>query len=198
VVTRNQVNIRARGIALARRIGVLENSKALASQLIPAQYRKRWNALSIPRSQLPILRVELGWPICKLYGLLAWDQECAGTFGPEWIIVVTGTMTQVQGPDMPFTWHSHIDGICQFSHNDWWSFLKAETIVSLLLTRDQCKAFVKRPSTRIQQSEKWHCYHKSLLWRWLSVGYSDERIGTALDVDVYALPANFTTRSFQP
>lgn len=157
------------------------NSEPPVASLIPEQYHDIWYDLSVPRDGPHVHRIVPGWPVYSLCSLLTWKQEWAGAFGPDWIIANAGSRATALGPDLPFTWHSHQDGVCEFSHADWWSFLRAETIFSLLITKTEYKALVKRPSAVRPPPP----YFKAMLVRWKAHGHGDEQIGAALGVDVF-------------
>ncbi len=162
------------------------NSDPPTAWLIPEQYRCKWNALPVPPGRPGVHRVPPDWPVSRLYSLLTWEQEWAGAFGPDWIIANAGSRATALGPDMPFTWHSHQDGVCQFSHADWWSFLRAETCFTLLITQVEYKALIKRPAAVRPPPP----YFNAMLVRWKTQGRSDVQIGDALGVDVLGPAGN--------
>lgn len=116
------------------------------SWLISEQTRERWRHESVPErgevTSLPPAQTSL----LEIASRLDFSKrEAGGAIGSDWFCTVPGDV--LRAPCLAghlLTWHSHPDGDCRFSFQDWLTFLWSDAIATCLFTNHAVRTLVKQ------------------------------------------------------
>jgi hypothetical protein len=105
--------------------------------LVPSSLLGNWKSLP-PAKEEEVLSLPAGYSLREIQAMLDFRTvELSGGLGSTWITVGAGTKLSAQcRRDYIFSWHTHPDGECRFSSEDWISFITSEALMTLLFTAD--------------------------------------------------------------
>jgi len=116
------------------------------SWLIPKQTRERWRLETVPEWGEVIFLPPAQTSLLEIASYLDFSKrEAAGSIGHGWFCTVPGDV--LRAPCLArhlLTWHSHPDGDCRFSFQDWLAFLWSDAIATCLFTVHAVRTLVKQ------------------------------------------------------
>ncbi len=111
--------------------------------LIPKNHLLNWDAAP-PRQ--PNCCFKTTYDIKTFHGSLPLGvNELSGSFGNGWIIWNVGS--REFSPAITtnhFSWHYHPDDVPAFSYQDWYTFLKIPSPITLLITNSKINIYIKK------------------------------------------------------
>lgn len=113
------------------------------STLIPLALRECW-LKSKPTDQTSCFDLGLGWNLNDLVQHVPGKIEAGGILFPAGFSLCLGDETSVFVSSSKFTWHSHTTEPCEFSLQDWCSFVLSHSVWSLLITPGHYRFYAKR------------------------------------------------------
>jgi hypothetical protein len=124
------------------------------SALVPEFLQKRWQSTKLGETK-NLVNLGFGWHIPELLVHIPQNAEAGGAIFPEGVSVETGNEKSVFSSSGVFTWHSHIEEPCQFSLQDWCSFIQSVSAWSLLITPRHYRVYTKDDDLLIYECKKY-------------------------------------------
>ena len=120
---------------------------------IPEALREIWLG-SRPQNQENFVDLGLGWNVHDLNHLIPESVEAGGALFPAGCSRIVGNKTSVLASSSKFTWHSHTTEPCEFSLQDWCSFVLSHSVWSLLITPRHYRFYAKRDIQLVSECRK--------------------------------------------
>jgi len=109
---------------------------------IPISIKEKWLG-SHPQDQTNFVDLGLGWTVKDILDHIPERTEAGGVLFPTGISRNLGDETSVFAASGICTWHSHTQAPCQFSSQDWCSFILSNSVWSLLITPGHYRFYTK-------------------------------------------------------
>jgi len=121
---------------------------------VPSFLHERWRTAK-PTKTTNFLNLGHSWGVPDLLAHVPKNVEAGGVVFPAGVSIQVGDCESVFTSPGLCTWHSHTEGPCRFSLQDWCSFIQSISVWSLLITPSHYRVYTKRDCVLLRKCEKY-------------------------------------------